>query len=175
MYCCLFRTLRYVFLFNFIIFLSTIYINAQQFQSLEYLFFLKFDTSMEITCLFRNVCCFLLTCNLSKNWISEIEKSRSSHLEIFCKKGGLRNFAKFTEKQLAPKTLWLLVLILLSQWCKMSRPYLVPVANYWTSTNSAPQKAWFFWSTPYKIEVMITSLIEILELPNFGHIATCTI
>ena len=27
----------------------------------------------------------------------------------------------------------------------------------------------FFWSNSYKIEVMMTSLIETLELPNFGH------
>ena len=27
----------------------------------------------------------------------------------------------------------------------------------------------------YKIKVMITSLIEILELPNFGHMTTSTI
>ena len=61
---------------------------------------------------------------------------------------------------------------------------------FWTSTGfiltpfrmggakqpTAPlQKNWFFWSNPYKIEVMITSLIEMLELPNFGHMATCTI
>ena len=26
-----------------------------------------------------------------------------------------------------------------------------------------------FCPNPYKIEVMITSLIEMLELPNFGH------
>ena len=39
-------------------------------------------------------------------------------------------------------------------------------------------KKWFFWSYPYKIEVMIimiTSLIEMLELPNFGHMTTSTI
>ena len=30
---------------------------------------------------------------------------------------------------------------------------------------------WFFWSNPYKNEV-ITSLIEMLELPNFGHMNT---
>ena len=35
-------------------------------------------------------------------------------------------------------------------------------------------KKWFFWSNPYKIEVMIASLIEMLELPNFGHIITST-
>ena len=33
----------------------------------------------------------------------------------------------------------------------------------------------FFWSDPYEIEVMITSLIEMLELPNFGHMATSII
>ena len=33
-----------------------------------------------------------------------------------------------------------------------------------------PSKKRFFWSNPYKIEVMITILIEMLQLPNFGHI-----
>ena len=32
-----------------------------------------------------------------------------------------------------------------------------------------------FWSNPYKIDVMITSLIQMLELPNFGHMTTSTI
>ena len=32
-----------------------------------------------------------------------------------------------------------------------------------------PSKKVFFWSNCYKIEVMITSLEEMLELPNFGH------
>ena len=32
-----------------------------------------------------------------------------------------------------------------------------------------------FWSNPYKIEVMIASLIEMLELLNFDHITICTI
>ena len=30
-----------------------------------------------------------------------------------------------------------------------------------------PLKEWFFWSNPYKIDVIITSFIEMLELPNF--------
>ena len=38
----------------------------------------------------------------------------------------------------------------------------------------APLKKWFFWSNPYKIEVMITSFIEMLELPDVGHITTST-
>ena len=32
-------------------------------------------------------------------------------------------------------------------------------------------KKWFFWSNPYKN----TSLTEILELPNFGHMSTSKI
>ena len=34
---------------------------------------------------------------------------------------------------------------------------------------------WFFCSNSYQIEVMITFLIEILELPNFGRMTTSTI
>ena len=33
----------------------------------------------------------------------------------------------------------------------------------------------FFCSNPYKIEFMITSLIEIIDLPNFGHMTASTI
>ena len=40
----------------------------------------------------------------------------------------------------------------------------------WDIVVLAPLKNWLFWSNPYKIEVMITSLIEMLELPNLGHI-----
>ena len=32
-----------------------------------------------------------------------------------------------------------------------------------------------FWSSPYKVEVMVTSLIEVLDLPNFGHMTTSKI
>ena len=35
-----------------------------------------------------------------------------------------------------------------------------------------PSKKRFFWSNPYKIEVMITTLIQMLELPNFGYMTT---
>ena len=37
-----------------------------------------------------------------------------------------------------------------------------------------PSKKWFFWSNTYKIEVVVTSLTEILELPNFRHMNTST-
>ena len=36
-------------------------------------------------------------------------------------------------------------------------------------------KKWFLWSNPYRNEVIITFLIDILELPNFGHITASTI
>ena len=77
--------------------------------------------------------------------------------------------------ELSPKTFWLLVLTLLSHWCKSSSSHLVPVPSYWTWTKATPQKKWFFWSNSYKIEVMITSLTEMLELPNFGHMTTFTL
>ena len=38
------------------------------------------------------------------------------------------------------------------------------------SNQDYPSKKWFFWSNPYKIKVLITSLIEMLEFPNFGHL-----
>ena len=75
----------------------------------------------------------------------------------------------------SPKSFWLLVLTLLPHWCKVSRFYLVPVPNYWTWTKTTPQKICFFWSNPYEIEVTIMSLLEMLELPNFGHMNTSTI
>ena len=37
------------------------------------------------------------------------------------------------------------------------------------------KKIVFFWSDPYKIEVVISSVIEMLELPNFCHMTTSTI
>ena len=39
-------------------------------------------------------------------------------------------------QEVVPKTFWLLVLTLLSHWCKVSNSYLVPVPNYWTWTQT---------------------------------------
>ena len=60
-----------------------------------------------------------------------------------------------TNVGLVHKTLWLLVSTLLPHWSKISWSYLVPVPNYWTWTKITPLKKQFFWSNPYKIEVMI--------------------
>ena len=63
----------------------------------------------------------------------------------------------------------------LPHWCKISCSHLVPIQNYWTWTKTTHQKKQIFWSNPHKIEVMITFLTEMLELPNFGHTAASTI
>ena len=42
-----------------------------------------------------------------------------------------------------------------------------------TSTNKRISPN-FFWSNSYEIEVMITSLIEMLELPNLGYMKART-
>ena len=59
--------------------------------------------------------------------------------------------------------------------CIISSLYLVPIPNYLTWTKITPQKKRFFWPYPYKIEIMIISLIEMLGLPNFGHMTISTI
>ena len=51
----------------------------------------------------------------------------------------------------------------LTGWCKIWSLYLVSVPNYWTWTKTMPKKNRFPWSNPYKIEVMITSLIQMLD------------
>ena len=55
-------------------------------------------------------------------------------------------------------------LTFLPRWCKIST---------WTKTT--PPKKQFFWSNLYKIKVTITSLVEMLELPKFGHMKTFTL
>ena len=42
--------------------------------------------------------------------------------------------------KVSPQNFWLLVLILLTHWCKISRSYLVPLPNYWTWTKTTLQK-----------------------------------
>ena len=74
-----------------------------------------------------------------------------------------------------PKTFWLLVLTLLSLWCKILSSYLASVPNYRNWTKTTTQKKRFFWSNLYKLEVMINSFIEMLELPNFVHMSTSTL
>ena len=76
---------------------------------------------------------------------------------------------------LFPLYFWILVLTFLAQWCEISSSYLVPIQNYWTQTKTTSQKKWFLRSNPYKIKVMTTSLIEMLDLRNFVHMTTSTI
>ena len=76
--------------------------------------------------------------------------------------------------ELAPKSFWLLVLIHLQYWFKISGLDLLLIPNYWTWTKVTPQKSGFS-SQIFISEVMITSLIDMLELPNFGHMTKLTI
>ena len=64
---------------------------------------------------------------------------------------------------------WLLFLTLLPRWCKISSSYLVSVPNYWPWIKTTLPKKWFFWSNPYKIEVMITSVTEMLVTKLWSH------
>ena len=92
-------------------------------------------------------------------------------------KGSPTSFCPVTSTNvgISPKTFWLLVLTLLTDWCKIWILYLVSLPNCWTWTKTTSQKKWFFWLNPYKIEVVITSLREMLQLPNFNHMNTSTI
>ena len=49
-----------------------------------------------------------------------------------------------------------------------TRPKLLNLDQYHLSKN-------VFWSNPYKVKVKMISLIEILELPNFGDMTLLTI
>ena len=53
----------------------------------------------------------------------------------------------------APKTFWLLFLALLLHWCKISRPYLVPVPTYWTwskTTHHCRKCVTDFWRGAFR-------------------------
>ena len=71
--------------------------------------------------------------------------------------------------ELARKTFWHFVLTLFPHWCIVSRLYLVSIPSYWTWTKTTSQKKEFFWSNPYKIEVVISSLI-VAKLCSHDHI-----
>ena len=71
---------------------------------------------------------------------------------------------------------WLCSFAIVSSYCFTSEiQKFITHLNPITWTKTTPQKKRFFWSNPYKMEVMITSLLEILELPNFGHMTRFTI
>ena len=45
----------------------------------------------------------------------------------------------------------------------------MPVPNYWTWTKTTPQNKCFFWLSPCKIEIMITSFVKMLNLKWWAH------
>ena len=89
-------------------------------------------------------------------------------------KGSLQVFPMqlLQTQEIALKIFGLLVLTVSPQCCRYSRPYPVPLLNYWTWNKITSQKKSFLWRNLYKIEVMITSFLEILELTYFGHTTT---
>ena len=81
------------------------------------------------------------------------------------------NFLQTLES--APKIFQLLVLILLPHCHHVAARASPKLVNL--EPRPPLKKMLFFWLNPHKIEVVITSLIEMLELPNFGHMITSTI
>ena len=59
-------------------------------------------------------------------------------------------------------------LTLLPHWCKISISII-------ELEPRLPLKKAVFWSNSYKIEIMITSLTEMLKLPNICHMTTFTL
>ena len=62
-----------------------------------------------------------------------------------------------------------------AHWCKIFKFVLSASPKLLNLNQDNPSKRRFFLSNPHKIEVVITSLIEMLQLPNFGHMNTSTI
>ena len=74
----------------------------------------RYTTSPD--CRFADSFTYIL--DVPKMWIKKI---RSSCQEVFCKKGVLRNFAKFREKTPVPESLFNRVAGLRSKICKISK------------------------------------------------------
>ena len=77
---------------------------------------------------------------------SIIEISSTMHVLTLFRMGGCKKPLPIKVFFFLTKTFWILVLTLLPHWCKISRPCLVPVTNYWIWIQSIPQKSCFFWS-----------------------------
>ena len=75
-------------------------------------------------------------------------------------------FVTSAEVEIKLQNFLAIILTLFPHWCKSSSSCLALVPNSWTWTTT-PQQKCFFWSNPYKIEIIKTSLTEILVLPNF--------
>ena len=56
-------------------------------------------------------------------------------------------------------------------WHKISKPYLVPVPNYWTWTNNAPPKNWLFKKDVKELSWMSHRVIRFWFLLNFVFIS----
>ena len=109
-----------------------------------------------------NFCVFLLPCIFALFRIGR-GKQKIATTSFF--------FQKLLQTlELASKTFWLIVLTLLTQWSEISRPHLGPIQIIELEPRPPLKKVFFLVKS--LIEVMITSLIVVLELPNIGHMTT---
>ena len=102
---------------------------------------------------------------ITNNLVSKQQLSKKKTYNISASREKVETLVKEGAK--SPPTS--LVLMLLQYWCKSLSLYLVPVPNYWTWTKT----------TLYRVEIMITSLIETslikMELPKVGRMITSAI
>ena len=81
------------------------------------------------------------------------------------KKASATSFSPVTSTnvRISLKTFWLLVLTLLTDWCKISSLYLVPVPDYWTWTKTRSRSDYWTWTncaTLHHCRICVTDFRE---------------
>ena len=87
-----------------------------------------------------------------------------------CRKKSIHHIKEWERIKKTLRTFWLSLLNLLPHCCKTSRPYLVPVPNYWTWTKTTFQKSQLCWSNPYKIYRILPNRIWVKWCNFIGEI-----
>ena len=81
-----------------------------------------------------------------------------------------------TNVGISPKLFGLLVLSLLIHWWILPLKVISSTSPKLLKLNQDHlSKKEFFRSNPYKIEIMITSVIEMFQIPNLCHMTSSTI
>ena len=74
-----------------------------------------------------------------KNWLTEVTRYRSSRPEVFCNKGVLRNFSKFTGKRLCQSLFLSFFFFYYVFSCSYRTSLLAALEDIWTQVaHSAP-------------------------------------
>ena len=81
------------------------------------------------------------------------------------KKASATSFSPVTSTnvRISLKTFWLLVLTLLTDWCKISSLYLVQVPDYWTWTKTRSRSDYWTWTncaTLHHCRICVTDFRE---------------